>query len=338
MTPVFPHSESRSGRDDDLLSLYLAGKLDPANAQRVESWMRSHPASRDVVEQFVSGAVVAELQPPDATRVLRALESRMDADERSGEVTPPSGRSRASAQRYGWIALGVAGLLFAVMFDGWVRRTRDNSDAALASMSTYTTPNGQLSSLTLPDGSTVVLNVSSRLEVPTSYNVNDRTVRLQGEAFFNVVADSKRPFVVVTPRSSTRVLGTSFVVREYRTDTVTVVAVKTGEVAVQKVVVSGQQQVTINQDGMARLAPAPRDFTTFTSGILSLDRVPLSEAVVDLGRWYNVEIRLNDAALKTQEITGKFAMGSPNDLVAILQMTFDIRVVREGRVLTLYSK
>ncbi len=384
MTPVFPPTESRPGRDDDLLSLYLSGKLDLASARRVELWMQSHPQSREAVEQFVSGAVMMNLQPPDATRVLRALESRIGADEGDELAIAPSVRNRdgdaasttaqalqfeeqsepsltsaglrkgdvaghtptriferlrwTAVHRQRWIAVGVAGLLVAAVFQGWMSSIRAHRAAAMASMSTYTTPNGQLSSLTLPDGSTVVLNVSSRLEVPTTYNDRDRTVRLQGEAYFDVVADSKRPFIVVTPRSATRVLGTTFVVREYQTDTVTVVAVKTGEVAVQKVLVSSQQQVTINQDGMARLAPAPRDFTTFTSGVLSLQKVPLSEAIVDLGRWYNVEIRINDAVLKTQEVTGKFAMGSLNDLVAILQMTFDIRVVREGRVLTLYSK
>jgi len=332
MTPVLPPAESRPGREDDLLSLYLAGKLDPADAGRVEEWMQSSPVSREAVEQFVAGATMMDQRPPDMARVLGALERRMDADEAAVPAVP------ARRPRPRWMIAGAAGLLVAAGFGGWMNHVLTSRNPSAVAMSTYTTPNGQRSTVTLPDGSTVVLNVSSRLEVPTSYNNRDRTVRLQGEAYFDVVSDSKRPFVVNTPRSATRVLGTTFVVREYQTDTVTTVAVKTGEVAVQKVLVSSQQQVKINRDGMARLAPATGDFTSFTSGVLSLQKVPLSEAIIDLGRWYDVEIRIDDAALNTQQITGKFATGSPNDLIAILQMTFDIRVVREGRLLTLYSE
>jgi ferric-dicitrate binding protein FerR (iron transport regulator) len=72
--------------------------------------------------------------------------------------------------------------------------------------------------------------------------------------------------------------------------------------------------------------------------MLTLDKVPLIEAIPDLNRWYNADIRLGDPALAGRKIIGGFKLGSLTDLAAILELTFDVRVVRDANTLTLYSK
>jgi ferric-dicitrate binding protein FerR (iron transport regulator) len=66
--------------------------------------------------------------------------------------------------------------------------------------------------------------------------------------------------------------------------------------------------------------------------------MPLVEAVPELNRWYDADIRLGDKVIQQQRIVGGFKAGSITDLVSILEMTYNVRVEREGRVLTLYTR
>jgi ferric-dicitrate binding protein FerR (iron transport regulator) len=105
-------------------------------------------------------------------------------------------------------------------------------------VATYATANGERGAVTLTDGSTVILNAASRLDVPANYSSGNRTVRLIGEGLFTVSSHAGHPFTVISGLTKTRVLGTSFVVRHYGTDTTVMVAVRTGKVSVGTTVVT----------------------------------------------------------------------------------------------------
>ncbi len=81
------------------------------------------------------------------------------------------------------------------------------------------TQKGQHSVITLEDGTKVWLNADSRLEYPKTFS--DKSVRevyLDGEGFFKVTRNEKKPFVVKTAGIDIKVLGTSFNVKSYRED------------------------------------------------------------------------------------------------------------------------
>ena len=82
-------------------------------------------------------------------------------------------------------------------------------------MYTVSVPAGQRTHLTLPDGTTVWLNARTTLSYPTSFNSNERTVFLQGEAYFEVSKNRHKPFIVQTQQYNIEVLGTKFDVEAY---------------------------------------------------------------------------------------------------------------------------
>ena len=84
----------------------------------------------------------------------------------------------------------------------------------------------------LSDGSVVTLNPNSRLSYPYHFNSNTRTVYLSGEAFFDVVKNPAKPFLIYANQTVTKVLGTSFLVRAYCREKAVTVMVKTGRVSV----------------------------------------------------------------------------------------------------------
>lgn len=86
------------------------------------------------------------------------------------------------------------------------------------------------SEVVLSDGTRVTLNASSRLRYPTSFDGSVREVWLDGEAYFDVSRDPRKPFVVHTERQRIRVLGTSFNVMAYDGDTFNIVTLLSGAV------------------------------------------------------------------------------------------------------------
>jgi ferric-dicitrate binding protein FerR (iron transport regulator) len=174
--------------------------------------------------------------------------------------------------------------------------------------------------------------------VPVNFGASHRTLRLSGEALFTVARQTGSPFTVVAGQTTTHVLGTAFIVRRYATDTTTTVAVHDGKVSVQSTVVTAQQQADVDPHGTIHLRPASSAQFTFAKGVLTLDGVALKDAIAELDRWYDADIRIEDPALLTHLIHGTYTTGSLTDLSSILELTLNVRVAREGRTLTLFPK
>jgi ferric-dicitrate binding protein FerR (iron transport regulator) len=202
----------------------------------------------------------------------------------------------------------------------------------------YTTARGERANIRLPDGSTVALNVESRLVVPSDYARGHRTLQLTGEALFSVMHHPQSEFTVTSGGITTRVLGTSFVVRHYQNDTSTFVAVRDGKVGVRTAVLSAGQQSDVTTQGAASVQAVDPSRFTFVTGVLTLNDVPMRDAIVELGRWYNLDIRLGDSKLAARRIGGGFAAGASSDMISFFETMLNVRVVRDGQVVTLYPR
>ena len=242
--------------------------------------------------------------------------------------------------------IGASVMLCLVLGLGWLA-TREQRSVTPATMQTYTTKAGQRRTITLADGSTILMNVASRIQVPADYSTDNRTIHLTGEALFTVAPRAGTPFTVVSGHSITRVLGTQFVVRRYETDTAATIAVRDGKVAVAvrdgnvavgAMILTAGQTTAVTASGSSAIDPAESRQFSFARGLLEFDNERLPDAIPLLNRWYNAEIRLGDSTLADQRVVGAFEAGSIADLASILEFTFKARVVRNGRVLTLYGE
>jgi len=251
-------------------------------------------------------------------------------------VGRPSGRHGAWGGA--WIPMAVMALGVVAVVTWWGRGVAHAPAHHQTAVSTYTTGNGERATITLPDDNTVTLNVASRLQVPMDYSAGDHALRLTGEALFTVQHHTTTPFTVMAGPTTTRVLGTSFVVRRYLGDTTTMVAVREGRVAVQTLTLAADQVVEIGPTGPARIQSAGTAPFSFAAGVLTLDALPLSDAMPLLNRWYDADLRLGDPTLSQQRLTGNLPAGSLAELAQDLEVTLHVRVVREGRVLTLWPR
>ncbi|TCD28550.1 DUF4974 domain-containing protein [Pedobacter psychrodurus] len=179
----------------------------------------------------------------------------------------------------------------------------------------YKAPLGQRISRSLPDGSKVWLNAGSTVRINKNFSRKIREVYLQGEAFFDVVHEEDRPFLIHTGEITTQVLGTAFNVSAYPQKEISIV-VSRGLVGVKDEhrllgLVKPDQQ--LKYDRRTKTSSSvhidARLYTSWIHNELQLNNVSMEEAAETLSRWYNVKILFKDETLKNSMFTASF----PND-------------------------
>lgn len=347
-----------------LIADYLAGAMPAGQREKFEREIAESPALAEMVSRLSTSQKSLGSHIPVN---FSGYENRVDAisvrirariSSQQGEAalsTAGALRSRVSSSPLRYlqtrsIQVVAAMAVAAVVVTGvwkmpgtWMESSSGNNVSgplgSSVAVSTYTTSNGERATITLPDGSTALLNVGSTIKVPVDYSAGNRTLQLTGEALFTVSHKTHSPFTVVAGPGSARVLGTRFLVRHYPGDSIATVAVQDGRVAVDTVVLGASQQAGMNWDGEISTSPADPSQFSFVAGFLTFNRQSLGEAIAQLNRWYDAEIRLADISLKDRRITGEFNSGSVVDLANILRETFsDVGVVQDGKVITLYPR
>ena len=167
---------------------------------------------------------------------------------------------------------------------------------------------GERKTVTLSDGSVVTLNNSSRIKFPQAFKGVTREVILEGEAFFNVVHNNHKPFIVKTGKIKVHVLGTSFNLKNYITDSNAEVTVSTGKVGVQletetHMLIRGQQLLYNRNTGLATTTSVnPKDYNGWQNGELIFRNESLENICSRMERWYGVRINIETASLKSTHI------------------------------------
>jgi len=203
----------------------------------------------------------------------------------------------------------------------------------------YTTAHGEQRSVMLTDGSRVMLNTDTVLEVKLGARI--RSVHLmKGEALFDVAHDASHPFVVRANGNVISDLGTRFDVNDSgQQTTVTVleglVNVERGDHTAQ--LSRGQQLVA--GDGIWRQAAAdPSISASWSRGQLAFSATPLAQAVADANRYAQEQLIIADPRLEAIKVSGEFRIGNTHALLRALESAFPIRVEQSGKTIRLYHR
>lgn len=165
---------------------------------------------------------------------------------------------------------------------------------------TLTVPRGKNVKILLSDGTEVWLNANSTLKYPAVFLGEERVVQLKGEAYFKVSKDMDHPFLVEAQGVLTRVLGTEFNITAYTPEDTHVVLIS-GSVEISST--EGQSYLKINPgenahlqtNGEFALSNVDTDsYLLWKDGYFYFDDMTLSEIMLEIGRWYNVDIRFYD--------------------------------------------
>ena len=201
---------------------------------------------------------------------------------------------------------------------------------------------GQKAILTLPDGSEVSMNPSSRLSYDAEFNKKERSLQLTGEAFFKVAKDPKRSFIIHAGAISIKALGTSFYVKAYEEDNNVTVALEEGKVAVttdtQQYVLLPNECVIYNKKTQMftkSVITEGVNYSAWKENTLQFNNERLGDIALTLERIYNTQIIFESESLKEQRITGTLKNNNLKSIFNTFMLSCPILYEIEDSVITL---
>lgn len=190
-------------------------------------------------------------------------------------------------------------------------------------------PKGQRVSVKLADGSSVILNPSSRLRVPNAFESKQREVLLEGEGFFKVAKNPSKPFIVATEKYNVRVLGTEFNVFAYPQSGEFETQLVRGSVYVYDkdndangIYMKANEKVSLKEDKLCKVSSIYRQHQLVETGIYDFSDVPFKNLLTRLGLWYNVRFQVDRPEILNQIYQGKFRQS--DDIETIMNAIRDV--------------
>jgi transmembrane sensor len=248
--------------------------------------------------------------------------------------------SRFVIQNYWKIA---ASILLIIGFSFFAYRMGKHANETQISFYELNTPKGSKTQLILPDGTKIWLNAGSKLRYPNRFQNNIREVFLEGEGYFDVTKDSKRPFIVHTSDINIRVLGTIFNVKSYPNEGTIETTLISGKVIIEsksddskkiaqllpsqkitflkksgKVLLNDSEQKQIAQINTKTENNSQSDkiiisekvnttiYTSWKDNLLVFDNETFESIALKIERRYGAFILFNDTIIKNYRFSGTF--------------------------------
>jgi transmembrane sensor len=313
------------------MTVFGRERISDKDRAKFKSWLRQSERHREAFDEM--SALWGDLE------ILKDLTDIGEAVAETSVVRPSFYKRRD--------VMAIAASLSAVMLGSGAYFLHHNDRTLQAGE--FVTQIGEQKTVELVDGSSVILNTGSLIEV--GFSKDERGIRLvRGEAFFEVSKDKRRPFVVYAANGAVKAVGTAFTVR-VRDGKALEVTVEEGRVAL----LSMSGPASAGDDFLEQAAQSPVTELTagqsvvfdkqvedlelmqsaelnrklaWRQGILAYAGDPLEDVIDDISRYTDLKIEIVDPALRSLPIGGYFKVGETDALFDSLELTFGITVER----------
>jgi transmembrane sensor len=345
-----PERPGAEGLEPELLDRYLAGDCSEQEGAIVRRYLMARPDVAAALSAFLRRLDGEAVRPalPDAAGSWEVLRRRLREPDPASPAAPHRafphpGRPTTPRHLFAMLparrvspwrraaAVGCITVGTAVALYGITRRPGPPVDTRPDE--TFVTANRERAELRLSDGTRVHLAPASRLRVAADFGDTRRDVYLEGEGYFEVEHDARRPFSVHARNATAHDLGTEFAVRSYGDDAAIQVVVRRGAVEMSRVGRLGAGDVgRLGDNGSTSLTHGVRvdSLLAWLDGRLAFRDAPLSSVLSDLRRWHDVDVRLADPALGTLPFTGVLTDASFRSSINLVAATLGLRVRRAG--------
>ncbi|MGL5682895.1 MAG: FecR family protein [Marinifilaceae bacterium] len=203
-------------------------------------------------------------------------------------------------------------------------------------------PKGGECFIRLSDGTKVWVNAQSNLRYPIEFIGEERKVTLQGEAYFEVVADSK-PFVVETSSGTVNVLGTTFAVKAYEEDDEVLTTLVSGKVRfnghTSVELYPGEQAVANKEGSVVKREVNIDEYIGWKESVYVFRDKRLEDIVKDLSRWYDISVFFQYSDMRDICFTGSVKRYATIDqFLEALKRTENLEYKKEGNVIQFYRR
>lgn len=350
-----------------LVSLKQSGEALDDELAELETYLKDYPEKRLQVERINTLWLSATRTTPAQKEIsfnkhMQRLSSHLSepvlqyesVENKDSIIEEKKSKSRIY-RKLAW-ATGVAASLLIVWFVVFDPSGNTKTTKAKA-QNTVSTKRGSKSKIQLPDGTEVWLNADSKITYNENFQGDIREVHLSGEAFFDVVRNEKKPFIIHTDVIDIKVLGTAFNVRSYANEKNTETSLIRGSVEItlrnnpdKKFMLKPDDKLIVQNEDAKTVA---REITTgkkedkpilltwdkikyeksdssakeilWVKNKLSFDGESLEEIALKIERWYDVKVNITDSRLKKTEYTAVFNDESLEQVMEALQITGKFR-------------
>lgn len=207
-------------------------------------------------------------------------------------------------------------------------------------------PRGGEYRLTLADGTQIWLNADTKLRFPVNFAVGERRVFLDGEAYFKVTRDTKRPFIVESPKQQVEVLGTEFCVNSYSDNSEVLTTLVEGSVSVKAdkrakgvVLIPGEQsRLNVDNGNITTQEVNINGEIAWKNGQFYFNKETLSEVVKKIERWYDIDLVVDKSAADMIVVGSIDRYESVLHVMDMLKLTGEMDYSIENQKIIIYRK
>ncbi len=304
--------------DEEILVRYLSDEASPQDLEIIESWITSTPEALDYIEKlkeiWQSSAKLQEIQHIDLAQNWEAIQSKL---ERQPVLKIHENKNSSIS----WVYKIAAVLVLTLGLSYFGIHYLDSQQTEI------TASTNAIKMVELPDGSKIWLNKTASLSWEKDFGSINRSVNLEGEAFFEVVKDPKKPFFVNVQNTTTRVLGTSFNVDG--SEEMVEVSLISGKVDFstnqEKVILLPGEKATSTPKGIKKTKLSNHNAIAWKTKTLTFQNSTLQEVIADMANYYETEFEFTNPEIKQCTLTGKFSDLSLDEMIQELSFLLDLK-------------
>jgi transmembrane sensor len=310
-----------------LIGKYLAGKESREDLDTLDKWI-----NQSVDNQKLFNLLKEEKNMADSFDEFEAVNKEIAWKSYMEKVENLSLRRLIARWKFAavfFFLVGCSGILGYL-----IKENAGKFQAASESFTTVSTNYGQNSKVILPDSSVVWIDSGTTLSYNTNFGVNDRRVKLKGQAFFHVARNEHMPLTVTCDDLGVRVLGTRFDVSAYPEDQNISVILESGSVELFK---------TKDQSTIQTLKPGERaefdtkfrklsvgkvdvyNYTSWKDGVLIFKDEPMANVFDKLRRRYDIDIEVKSDKVKQLVFNATIVNESVEEIFDLMKFSCAIR-------------
>lgn len=333
--------EDKTTYYNNLIVSYFSGEASPEEIELLSVWLTEDALNLKLFEEYQNTWLItgkdALMSSMDIDAEWKAINQRMMPENSTSTSTVPEYKKGRLIQFIkGWkAAAAVAVLMITVAAVFYLNRGQDRV--------VITADKGNLEQI-LPDGSQISLRKGSAIEYAADFDSKERKIKLEGEAYFKVKRNEKRPFIVAGDNARIEVLGTSFNVDTEAGDDKISVILTSGKVSIYFKDNKAQNTI-LNPGEKAEISTSKKTITTsanpdpnylaWKNGKIIFDNTSLDQVIATLNKVYQKEIRLGNPQLSGCSLTATFDNQTLASVLNVIKATLDFEVSEENGILVI---
>ncbi len=339
----------------DLLARYLADKCTTEEVKTVKEWLGENDDNHKLMNEFekiwkISPRINEVDEHFDIELDWAVLQSRIEEESNYSTKLYLRNSNRFELSR--WFALAKFAAIFVVALLIGL-----NANKFMLSENQEVTPvlreismeKGQRGSVSLSDGTKVFLNSESKITLPNVFDDDVRKVYLEGEAYFDVVKNPSKPFIIETRATLIQVLGTSFAIRAYPEENNITTVVEEGVVSLKGSSDKSNNSVILTAGNLGTFDTKQQSITTkevenldlylgWKNGYLIFQDASMDRVRLALERKYDIRVEFEAEDIAALKLTAEFKSRMLKNNLETIAMSLNLQYQIEEDVVYFSNK